>query len=87
MFTYDPVRKEYRFWHFLLGGFVNQWSGQWDEAAKILSLHADIGNGITSTGTMHSIDKDHREFHAVAKDADGKVYHDIQGILTRRKSE
>ena len=84
MITYDPMRKEYHFSHFSTGGFVSQWSGQWDEANQTFSLRGDAAKGITSTGTVHFIDRDRREFHLIAKDRDGKVYYDVQGTSTRR---
>jgi hypothetical protein len=61
-----------------------QWSGQWDEATKTLSFTGDAGNGVTSKGTTHFIDKDHYEFRLIAKDSDGKVYQDMKTMLTRR---
>jgi hypothetical protein len=84
MMTYDVARKEYRIWLFVTGGFSSQWSGEWDEATKTLSMTGDAGNGVTYKGTTHFIDKDHYEFRLMVTDGDGKVYQDLKNTLTRR---
>ncbi len=84
MMTYDLARREYREWLFVTGGFSIQWSGQWDEATKTFSFTGDAGNGVTSKGTTHFIDKDHIEFSILATDSDGKVYQDMKGNMTRQ---
>jgi hypothetical protein len=86
MNTYDPVRKEYRIRRFTPGGLCDELTGQWDEAASTLTVRGDLGHGITLTAAFHLTDEDHREYHVVAKDGDGKVYFDVQATVTRRKS-
>jgi len=85
MNTYDTAQKKYRIWRFAPGGSCEELTGQWDEATSTLNITTDLGNGITSKAGFHLIDKDHREYHIVAKDSDGKVYMDIQRTVTRRK--
>ena len=84
MNTYDPVRKKFHFWRFA-GRGCEELDGQWDEATSTLTIPTDHGNGITTKAAFHVIDKDHREYHIAAKDAEGKVYLDIHGTVTRRK--
>ena len=85
MNTYDPAQKAYRIWRFMSGGSCEEMRGEWDEAASTLTITTDLGHGITQKAAFHLIDKDHREYHVVAKDSDGKVYLEIQGIVNRRK--
>lgn len=85
MNTYDPVKKEYRIWRFTPGGSYEELTGQWDETTATLTIATDLWRGITQKAAFHLIDKDHREYHVVAKDGDGKVYLDVQGTVTRRK--
>jgi hypothetical protein len=84
MNTYDPVRKKFHIWRFT-GRGCEELDAQWDEAASTLTITADHGSGITSKATFHIIDKDHREYHVIAKDGEGKVYLDIEGTVVRRK--
>ncbi len=85
MNTYDPAQKNYRIWRFTPGGSCEEMAGKWDEATSTLTITTDLGHGITQKAAFHLIDKDHREYHVVAKDGDGKVYLDVQGTVTRRK--
>ncbi len=85
MNTFDPVKKEYRIWRFTRGGSCKEMTGQWDEATTTLTITTDLGQGITQKANFHLIDTDHREYHVVAKDGDGKVYLDVRGTVTRRK--
>ena len=84
--TYDSVQKNYRIWRFTPGGSCEELRGEWDGATTTLTITTDLGHGITQKAAFHLIDKDHREYHVVAKDGDGKVYFDVQGKVTRRKS-
>ncbi len=85
MNTYDPGKKEYRIRRFTPGGLCDELTGQWDETTSTLTVKGDLGRGITLTAAFHLKDEDHREYHVVAKDDDGKVYFDVQGRVTRRK--
>jgi hypothetical protein len=85
MNTYDPVKKEYRIRRFASGGLCDELTGQWDEATSTLTVTGDLGRGIALTAAFHLTDSDHREYHVVAKDDDGKVYVDIQAKVARRK--
>lgn len=85
MNTYDPVHKRYRIWRFRPGGSCEEMAAQWDEATTTLAITTDLGNGVTSKTAFHLIDRDHRDYHNIAKDGNGKVYLDIQGTVTRRK--
>ncbi len=84
MNTYDPERKKFHFWRFA-GRGCEEADGQWDETTSTLTITTDQGNGVTTKAAFHVIDGDHREYHIVAKDGDGKVYVNIQGKVTRRK--
>jgi hypothetical protein len=85
MFTFDEQRKTYRFWIFTSTGNTMEFAGQWDEKSETMTWKCDLGNGITSSGPQHFIDKDNLEFHAVAKDKEGKIYHDLMGKIKRKK--
>ena len=85
MNTYDTAQKSYRIWRFTAGGSCEEMRGKWDEPTSTLTVATDLGHGVRQKATFHLIDKDHREYHVVAKDADGKVYRDVQGTVTRRK--
>jgi hypothetical protein len=85
MNTYDPAKKEYRIWRFTSGGSCEEMTGKWDEATATLTIATELGHDVTQTAAFHLIDKDHREYHVVAKDSDGKVYLDVQATVTRRK--
>jgi hypothetical protein len=85
MNTYDPVNKEYRIRRFTSGGLCDELTGQWDESTSTLTVRGDLGHGITLNAAFHLTDEDHREYHVVAKDGEGKVYFDVQATVTRRK--
>jgi hypothetical protein len=48
-------------------------------------LASKRNGGITLKATFHFIDADHREYHVIAKDDEGRVYLDIEGKVTPRK--
>lgn len=83
--TYDTQKKAYRTWFFNSAGTALEWSGTWDEDAKAFVVTNDLSNGITGTLTMHVVDKDTVAWSSDAKDADGKVYHAMEGRWSRRK--
>lgn len=85
MSTYDPAKKKFRIWRFTPGRACEELTAEWNETTSTLTIVSDLGHGITSTAAFHLIDKDHREYHVVAKDSDGKVYLDYQGTVARRK--
>jgi hypothetical protein len=85
MFTYDAQKKAYRFWLFDSKGTTLELTGQWDDASKTFSWKGDVGNGITTSGPMRFLDDDTIEWQAIAKDKDGKVYHQMEGKLKRKK--
>ncbi len=84
MNTYDPSQKKYRIWKYTAGGPPTEYSGQWDEPSQTLTIEENTG-GIVLKATFHLIDADHREYHVIARDGEGKVYLDIDGKVTRRK--
>lgn len=77
----------------VLGSIIARWMlaripvlREGDEATSTLTIATDQGNGITTTAAFHVVDQDHREYHVTAKDGDGKLYLDVHGTVTRRKS-
>jgi hypothetical protein len=85
LFTYDVQKKAYRFWLFDSAGTAMELTGHWDEASKTMTWKAELGNGITTSGPMRFVDANTIEWQAVAKDKAGKVYHHMEGKVTRKK--
>jgi len=85
MNTYDPAQKSYRIWRFVPGGSCLEMKGEWDEAASTLTITSDLGHDVTQKAVFHLTDEDHRDYHVVAMDGDGKVYLDVQATVTRKK--
>ncbi len=85
MNTYDPVKKVYRIRRFTSGGLCDELTGQWDETTRTLTVRGDLAHGITLNAAFHLTDEDHRKYHVVARDVDGKVYFDVRGTVTRKK--
>lgn len=83
--TYDPQKKAYRTWYFDSRGYHSVWSGQWDEAAKTMTIRSDWDDGVTAQAQMRFIDPSSRELKLVAKDKEGKLLLDAQGEIRRRK--
>jgi len=95
--TYEPPRGEYRSWVFWsnagsddapagMWGSAPVSSGQWDEAAKTLTLRSeDKEAGVTSHGLTRWLDNDRHEFTTTIKDAAGQVMMEQRGKATRRK--
>jgi uncharacterized protein (TIGR03067 family) len=82
--TYDPQLKAYRAVNFDDQGFINDMTGQWDEAAQTMNWTSEK-NGFRATGASRHVGPDNIEWQLVVKDPDGKVMLDISGKLTRKK--
>lgn len=86
LMTYDPAKKAYRRWHFASDGYTSESSGQWSENSKTLTWKCDMRDGITAVSNWRFSDKDTIDWSRVAKDKGGKLYLNIEGKATRRKS-
>lgn len=85
LFGYDPQMKAYRSWWFSADGHTSKSTGQWDAASETLSLKADLGNGLTSRGSVRFIDKDNHVWTVIVRDEGGKLYFHGEWTVTRRK--
>lgn len=87
LMSYDEHAKVYRSWYFDAGGNMprSMLAGTWDEKTRTLTFHDKDDAGHTTVGTHTFVDKDHREWTVVTKNADGKVMLDMAGKCVRRK--
>ncbi len=85
LFTYDPQMKAYQSWWFSSEGHTSKSTGQWDAASETISFKADLGNGLTSRGSVRFLDKDHHDWKVVVQDGNGKLYFHGEWYVTRRK--
>ena len=85
--TYSASEKAVKMWHFNAAGYVHEWTGNWDDGQKTLTLKSDLdGNPTVSSIFKNTItDKDTTSWSAIATDKTGKVYHHIEGVSKRRK--
>jgi len=83
--TYDPQLKAFRTWYCDDQGFVNDMTGQWDEAAQTLNWTSEAKNGFRATAAMRIAGPDNIEWQMAVKDADGKVMLEMAGKLERKK--
>lgn len=84
---FDPKRKAYRTWWFNSEGFRGLNQGEWNEKTQKFTLVSEPQDGKTSRGSVRFPDPDHEVVEIEVTDADGKVYFDMDIILTRRKQE
>lgn len=84
IFTYDAMRKAYRWWYFASSGGNFENSGQWDAASQCFNFQIKE-NGVTSIATIRFINDDLHEWHSKSTDAAGKVLYEGGGKLTRKK--
>jgi len=82
--TYDPQLKAYRAVNLDDQGFINDMTGQWDEAAQTMNWTSEK-NGFRAAGATRFVGPDNIEWQLVVKDPDGKVMLDISGKLARKK--
>lgn len=85
--TYSAAEKAVKMWHFNAAGYVHEWTGNWDDGKKTLTLKTDLdGNPTVSSVFKHTLtDKDTISWSAIATDRTGKVYHHVEGTAKRRK--
>ncbi len=80
---YDPLKKQFRLWHFDSQGSTVYANGTWSEVAKTMTWKADLGNGFTGTNTVRIIASDTIEWRVVAprwqKRSAGERLMDSQG--------
>lgn len=87
LLSFDARRKAYRSWWFNSEGHRSQNHGEWHEKTQTLTLVSDTEDGKTTRGSARFPDPDHQVVEIKVTDADGKVYFDMDIILTRRKQE
>lgn len=85
IFTYDAMRKAYRWWYFSNSGICLEFTGQWNDALQTFSFQSDLGNGMIQTASVRFTDQDHQEWASKVIDNTGKVLFDGRGKLTRKK--
>ena len=84
---FDPQRKAYRSWWFNSEGHRSLSQGEWNEKTQTFTLVSDPQDGKTTRGSARFPDPDHQVVEIKVTDADGKVYFDMDIMLTRRKQE
>lgn len=84
--TYSAAEKAVKMWHFNAAGYVHEWTGNWDDGKKTLTLKTDLdGNPTVSSVFKHTLtDKETISWSAIATDRTGKVYHNVEGLSKRR---
>ncbi len=82
--TYDTQLKAYRAVNFDDQGFINDMTGQWDEAAQTMNWTSEK-NGFRATGATRFVGPDNIEWQLTVKDPDGKVMLEMAGKLARKK--
>lgn len=85
--TYSAAEMAVKMWHFNAAGYVHEWTGNWDDGKKTLTLKTDLdGHPTVSSVFKHTItDEDTISWSAIATDRTGKVYHHLEGTAKRRK--
>lgn len=84
LMTYDPDRKEYRFWRFVSNGNVTDSAGTWDAEKKTMTSVGRDGD-VTATTTANFSKADVEEWKIVVRDSSGNDVTTIAGTNTRRK--
>ncbi len=84
---FDPQRKAYRTWWFNSEGHRGLNQGEWNEKTQTLTLVGDPQDGKTARGSARFPDPDHEVVEVKVTDAGGKIYFDMDIILTRQKQE
>jgi hypothetical protein len=87
LLTYDPQMKAYRSWWFSSEGHTSKSGGKWDAASETLSFRSNLGNGLTSYGSVRFIDRNRHSWRVVVRDGGGKLYFDTQWTVTRRTND
>jgi hypothetical protein len=85
LLTYDPQMKAYRSWWFSSEGHTSKSTGAWDASSETISFNANLGDGLTSRGSVHFIDNDRHDWKVIVNDGDGKLYFHGEWKVTRRK--
>lgn len=84
---FDPQRKAYRSWWFNSEGHRGPSQGEWNEKTQTLNYVGEPQDGKTTRSSVRFADPNHEVAEIKVTDADGKVYFDMDIILTRRKQE
>lgn len=85
LLSFDSQRKAYRTWWFNSEGHRGPSQGQWNENTQTLTYVGEPQDGKTTRSSVRVADPDHEVVEVKVTDADGKVYFDMDIILTRRK--
>ena len=83
LMTHDPQMKAYRSWWFSSDGYTQKSGGKWDAAAQTIEFRSDLGNGLTSSGGVRSIDNDRHIWTVTIRDGNGKLFFDAQWNVSR----
>ena len=87
LFGYDTQRKAYRSWWFNSEGHRGPSQGAWNEKTQTFTLEGAPQDGKTTRGSGRFPDPNHEVWEFKVTDGDGKVYFDMDIILTRRIPE
>jgi len=83
--TYDTQLKAYRALNLDDQGYINEMTGQWDDAAQTLNWTSDGKNGFRAVAAIRFVGPDNTEWEMTIKAQDGKVMLEMAGKLVRKK--
>ena len=84
---FDPQRKSYRSWWFNSEGHRNTATGTWNKKSQTTSWVSKLDDGKTMYFSIRFPNRNQEVVHLKVTDADGRVYFDMDSIVTRRKQE
>jgi hypothetical protein len=87
MYTYDSIRKTYRYWFFLSSGFYWEPTGTWDESSQTFTFKGRLGADATRTMTMTLRFSDEATFvfSLVTTGPGGEISYHSEGKCVRQK--
>ena len=81
---FDPQSKAYRSWWFNSEGHRNTATGTWNEKSQTISWVSKLDDGKTMHFSIRFPNRNQEVVDLKVTDADGKVYVDMDAIVTRR---
>jgi hypothetical protein len=84
---FDPRSKAYRSWWFNSEGHRNTATGTWNEKSQTISWVSKLDDGKTMHFSIRFANRNQEVVDLKVTDADGKVYFDMDSIVTRRSEQ
>ena len=86
LFGFDPQSKVYGLWWFNSEGHHNVATGSWNDKSQTISYVTKLDDGKTWRSSLRFANRNHEVWDFKVTDADGKVYFDMDSIVTRRSA-